>query len=110
MLKWFEVFYLYSDVLIKKLSFHSQESHLEKLQKSKNNFVVQSTTTTSDDFDYRSILLWLSLGCLTVFIALRILRCLLTKSERQSEEYRLSRHHHEALSIDEDVKSTVDIK
>lgn len=86
-----------------------QESHIRMLQKSKESFVVQPTTT-ADDFDYRSILLWLSVGCVAVFLALRILKCLLKKSERQSEEYRLSRQHHEALSIDEDVKSTIDMK
>lgn len=87
--------------------FSFQESNLEMLQKSKDKFAVQPTTT-SDDFDYRSILLCLSLGCIVVFLALRILKCLLTKSERQSEEYRLSRQH-EALSIDEGTKS-IDIK
>jgi hypothetical protein len=79
------------------------------VQKSKENF-VELPTAIPDDFDFRSILLWLSLGCIAVFVALRILKCLLTKSERQSEDYRLSRQHHEALSIVEDTKNTIDMK
>lgn len=55
------------------------------------------------DFDYRSALLWFSCGCLGVFVALRLLKCLLKKSERRSEQYRLSRL--QAYSIDDELKS-----
>ena len=71
---------------------------------SQNAFV---TSTAHDDFDYRSILLWLSLGCLGVFIGLRFLKCFLNKSEKESEVYRIS--HHEHQSIDDDLKSSHDI-
>lgn len=61
-------------------------------------------TSNVDDYDYRSILLWLSCGCLVVFIALRLLKCLMTKSEKQSESYRMSRQQ----AIDDDgLKSCV---
>lgn len=80
------------------------ESHLENLQQDTENIAVMQT---SDDFDYKSILLWLSCGCLAVFIALRFLKCLMRKSERRSENYRLSRQ--QAFSINEDLKSSMDI-
>ena len=77
-----------------------QDVLLEKMQKSKGNYSVHPT----DDFDYRSIVLWLSLGCVGVFVSLQMLRCLLKKSEKKSEEYRLSQHNHEALSTIDDTK------
>lgn len=80
------------------------ESHLENLQQDTENIAVMQT---SDDFDYKSILLWLSCGCLAVFIALRFLKCLMRKSEQRSENYRLSRQ--QAFSINEDLKSSMDI-
>lgn len=46
--------------------------------------------TPKDDFNYRSALLWLSMGFIIVFGAMRTLQCLLRKSERQSEEWRLN--------------------
>ena len=70
-----------------------QEVLFEKIQKSKGNYSIHP----ADDFDYRSIVLWLSLGCVGVFVSLQSLRCLLKKSEKSSEEYRLSRHNHEAI-------------
>lgn len=80
------------------------ERHLENLQQDTENIAVMQT---SDDFDYKSILLWLSCGCLAVFIALRFLKCLMRKSEQRSENYRLSRQ--QAFSINEDLKSSMDI-
>lgn len=45
-----------------------------------------------DEFNYRSALLWLSMGFIIVFGAMKILHCLLRKSEQQSEEWRLNQH------------------
>jgi len=66
---------------------------------------ITTTTADDDDYDYRSILLWLSCGCFGVFIALRLLKCLLNKSERQSEQYRISRQ--QAHSVDDDLKASM---
>lgn len=62
----------------------------------------------TSDFDYRSALLWSSCGFLGVFIALHLLKCLLNKSERRSEVYRLSRL--QAYSVDDEIKSSCYLK
>lgn len=47
-----------------------------------NNFDIKE-----DNYDYRSALLWLSFGCVVVLFSLRTLKCMLKKSEKQSEKY-----------------------
>jgi hypothetical protein len=83
--------------------FSKVESHLAKLLSTRNAPTMQTTT---DEFNLRSILLWLAVGCLGVFASLQILKCLLKKSERQSEQYRLSRRVE--FSMNDDLKSTVE--
>lgn len=82
------------------------ESHLEKLLNARNTPMMPSTTI--DNFEFKSILLWLLGGCLGVFAALRLLKCLLKKSEQQSEQYRLSRRVE--FSINEELKSSIEEK
>lgn len=43
---------------------------------------------TDDGFDYKSILLWLFVGVFVVFGAVKVLKMLLNKSEKKSEEWR----------------------
>lgn len=72
-------------------------SKVESFQDSESVSVSQPTL---DDFDYRSILLWFSCGCLGVLVSLRILKYFLNKSETQMEKYR-----QQPQSIHEELKS-----
>lgn len=69
--------------------------------------VVYVASAPPDEYDYRSILLWLSLGCLGVFAALRLLRRFLNNSEKKSEMYRISQYQQQSV---EELKSIDDMK
>lgn len=59
-----------------------------------NGFSSGAKTSMDSDnsFDYKSILLWLTVAIFVVFGAVKILKMLLTRSERRSEEWRQSSH------------------
>lgn len=63
--------------------FHFQESQFERLQTKPINIA----DIKEDNYDYRSSLLWLSIGCVVVLVSLRTLKCMLKKSEKHSDEY-----------------------
>lgn len=94
--------------------FNTQFQHLpffyRKVESNQVNLQNQKMSEIQDDdFNYRSILLWLSFGCLGVFAALRLLKCFLNKSEKESEEYRRSLQQ-QPVSTHEEFKSLYDEK
>uniref|UniRef100_A0A1B0GIL8 Putative membrane glycoprotein lig-1 n=1 Tax=Lutzomyia longipalpis TaxID=7200 RepID=A0A1B0GIL8_LUTLO len=66
----------------------------------RGTFLTKSTGGI-DDFDYKAIFLWLTIGIGVVFGVTKVCRILLIKSERRSEEWRKDQHEKYMQELEE---------
>lgn len=64
------------------------------------NSGAKNLTDSDSNYDYKSILLWLTVAIFVVFGAVKILKVLLKRSERRSEEWRQSSHLQQQQQVD----------
>lgn len=62
--------------------------------------ILPTTAIIDNAFDYRSVLLWLSLGCLGIFLVLHVIRCVKKSELKKSDLVMVPQQRVEMLSAD----------